>query len=166
MQVTLIPAGVRHVGTHNRWVNTSLLITCNCGHKFEYESPTQLATICPGCWGIVNPIKLNNEGYAVSNRQEALMPGGIPKWIRVYDNKGQSIDRYFVVFTNLKGQGYPNLSMSAAPTHPQGVGQHGHSFAAPDRPTYSHLGTRITFDKLPEECQRVVISDYKDYWNL
>ena len=29
-----------------------------------------------------------------------------------------------------------------------------------------HLGTRIPFTDLPEDCQRLVVSDYMDLWNL
>jgi hypothetical protein len=56
--------------------------------------------------------------------------------------------------------------MSGAPFHPQGFGQHGESETIIDRPTYGHLGKKITFADLPEDCQKLVISDYRYYWQL
>jgi hypothetical protein len=34
-----------------------------------------------------------------ANRLLSLMPNGVPKYVRVYDNGGKSFDRYTVVFT-------------------------------------------------------------------
>jgi len=104
-----------------------------------------------------------------TTRSEKFMPNGIPKNVRVYDNGGESFDRYTVVFTgNYKGRnGICNyLAMSEHPTHPQGFGQHGDSPQVIDKPTYGHLGKKITFNDLPPDCQKVVIADYKDYWQI
>jgi hypothetical protein len=113
-----------------------------------------------------------NEAH--KQRLERIMPGGKPRYIRVYDNggpdrEGGSIDRYTVVFTgNYPGRGglCRYVGMSGAPFHPQGFGQHGESETIIDRPTYGHLGKKITFADLPEDCQRLVISDYRYYWEL
>lgn len=103
-------------------------------------------------------------------RQERLMPNGTPKYVRVYDNGGKSIDRYTVVYTGRwkgkTGCGFPFIGMSATPTHPQGFGQHGWSQNAIDRPAYKHLGKKIMFNDLPDECKKVVIDDYKYLWEL
>lgn len=78
----------------------------------------------------------------MKNRQDRLrrlMPGGIPRWVRVYDNHEfeDSIDRFTVVFTGAYGNigrkrgvptecnVHPYVSMSESPTHPQGFCQHG-----------------------------------------
>jgi|CXWL01.1.fsa_nt_gi hypothetical protein len=117
-----------------------------------------------------------------SKRQSRLLPGGVPRWIRCYDNGGTdaggSIDRYTVIYTGRwkgreRGTDY-YVAMNAAPFHPQGFGQHGEiSFSqlgdgqtAMDRPKYSHLGKKITFKYLPTDCQKLVLSDYKDIWGL
>lgn len=108
---------------------------------------------------------------------ETLLPGGKPKHVRVYDNGGRSIDRYTVVFTGnyrtlgLKRGERPQmwhqvLAMNARPTHPQGFGQHLKYQEIIDYPTYGHLGKKIKFDDLPEECQSVVLADYKVLWGL
>lgn len=73
-------------------------------------------------------------------RTERLMPKGIPRWVRVYDNGGSTADRFTVVFTGLynnigksirgvAGMGmkefgpvYYHLFMSENPCFPQGVG--------------------------------------------
>ena len=61
-------------------------------------------------------------------RKDNLMPNGIPKWIRVYDNEGETADRYTVIFSHAHSfynKGWtPMVFMSASPYHPQGVGMH------------------------------------------
>lgn len=119
------------------------------------------------------------------SRYERLMPNGIPRWVRVYDNGGRSFDRYTVVFTGkraaMRAPGrapqFPYLGMSEHPFHPQGFGQHGHSDWKPCDVTGSswggaamgrsnHLGKRIPFSALPPDCQRLVLSDYREIWGL
>lgn len=115
-------------------------------------------------------------------RKERLMPGGIPRYVRCYDNGGSAtehgtIDRYTVVFTGkYKSIGIPRgirqeyfyeyLGMSAHPFHPQGFGQHGESNQPIDRPAYSHLGKKISFNDLPEDCKECVLQDYVMNWKL
>jgi hypothetical protein len=97
-----------------------------------------------------------------------------PKYIRVYDNGGETFDRYTVVFTgNYLKTGsdgvrrFQYVGMSENPYHPQGFCQHGESEWQPiDRPTYSHLGKKITFDKLPQDCQKAVLDDYASIWGF
>jgi hypothetical protein len=96
-----------------------------------------------------------------------LMPAGVPRYVRCYDN-GESGDRYTVLFTGRASgqridQGhriFQALGMSAAPFHPQGIGQH---CAARDG---AHLGRRIAFAELPEDCRRLVLRDYREIWRL
>lgn len=98
------------------------------------------------------------------------MPGGIPRWVRCYDNGGETFDRYTVVFTKKRQRrggiigraAFLYVAMSANPYHPQGFGQHGESDMPIDRPTYGHLGKRIRFEDLPDDCKTVVIEDYMD----
>lgn len=91
-----------------------------------------------------------------------------PRWIRIYDNGGRSFDRYFVVFTEKyrkkTGGQFIGLGMSEHPYHPQGFGQHSYSDRQFDWPAYGHLGKRITWDKLPPDCQRCVRQTYNDLW--
>jgi hypothetical protein len=89
----------------------------------------------------------------------------------VYDNKGETVDRYTVVFTgrysHKTGGSFWYLGMNSAPFHPQGFGQHGESKYSPiDRPKYSHLGKLIKFTDLPDDCQRCAINTYKELWDL
>lgn len=97
----------------------------------------------------------------------AYSADGTPRYIRVYDNGGETVDRYFCQFTRRNGEGFPHLMMSADPFHPQGVGQHGDAGDRPlpyDRPRSSHLGRRVTWDKLPEAVQQCIMQDYIEYW--
>ena len=63
-----------------------------------------------------------------SERQENLLPKGIPKWIRCYDNGGKTFDRFTVIFTRAHNFGLKGfivgVGMSENPFHPQGFGQH------------------------------------------
>jgi hypothetical protein len=113
-------------------------------------------------------------------RFESLLPKGIPRYVRCYDN-GESGDRYTVVFskksvTQNRPHYFMYLGMSGAPFHPQGVCQHGET---PHWPCdakngkwppaigrKNHLGKRIAFADLPADCQKAVLNDYKDLWNI
>ena len=108
-----------------------------------------------------------------AKRYARLMPNDLPKYVRCYDNGGTeknngSIDRYTVVFTgNYKGrEGCDYLAMNGAPFHPQGFGQHGWSRDVIDYPTYGHLGKKIHFTDLPEDCQIMALRDYLLTWGL
>jgi len=119
-----------------------------------------------------------------TERQERLLPKGIPRYVRCYDNGGESADRYTVCFTGKAGalhtEGYSTeycyRAMSAAPFHPQGVGIWGSSKNhhcdvnrwgfAPAIGRKNHLGTRIPFEQLPKDCKRLVLCDYKEIWEL
>lgn len=112
----------------------------------------------------------------MSRRQESLLPEGVPKYVRCYDD-GQSIDRYTVVFTGnynrlrpdrggYPGGQHPFIGMSACPHMPQGVCMTDATDALIDRPTYSHLGKPIEFGELPEPCQGIVLDVYARLWGL
>lgn len=112
-------------------------------------------------------------------RLAALLPGGVPRWVRCYDNGGETFDRYTVVFTGnytrrTRGEHW-YLGMSEHPFHPQGFGQHGGSRGACDTVNgwppamgrkHPSLGKRIPFVDLPFDCQRAVMQDYRDLWDL
>jgi hypothetical protein len=104
------------------------------------------------------------------SRLRRLMPNGKPRYIRVYDNDDKTIDRYTVVYTGnfskrLLYHSY-YVGMSANPFNPAGFGQHGECEGYIDYPKYSHLGKKISFEQLPADCKKLVISDYKAYWSL
>lgn len=124
-----------------------------------------------------------------------LAPNGVPRWVRIYDNGGETIDRYTVVYTgraaplSVSAPGYgrrqfPYLAMSGAPFHPQGFGQHGYSDNQPaDCQRHGskvgelhgwppaigrrcHLGKRIEWADLPHDCKRAVWQDYAAIWDI
>ena len=103
-------------------------------------------------------------------RLQSLLPAGMPRKIRVYDNCGETADRYTVVFTGnyraKTGGVFWYLGMSGAPFHPQGIGCSGEHDRQIDRPTYSHIGKRVKWDTLPSDCQRAVLNTYCDLWDL
>jgi hypothetical protein len=112
-------------------------------------------------------------------RAARLFKDGAPRWIRAYDNGGETGDRYTVVYTHLQGKverGWCQyVGMSAHPFHPQGFGQHGEapraidtnkSGFAPAIGRTCHLGKRIAFTDLPPDCRKLVVQDYREFWNL
>ena len=122
-----------------------------------------------------------------SERKKRLMPGGIPRYVRIYDADAYC-DRYTVVYTGryrtrgcgsreqVARQPYYYHAMGAAPYHPQGFclwcsdndgpvdAKHGQWPPAVGR--RNHLGVRIEFKDLPRDCQEAVIDGYKSLWNL
>lgn len=109
-------------------------------------------------------------------RRDQLMPAGVPRYIKIFDNntKGKgTFDRYTCVFIKKSiiskedrshyGTRFMFIGMSCNPFHPQGFGQHGE---IEPQNIGSHLGKRIKFEDLPEDCRKLVIQDYKDLWNL
>lgn len=113
-----------------------------------------------------------------SERSERLMPNGEPRWVRCYDNGGETADRYSVLFTGrYSGPGF-GLHMDARPTSPQGIGMSfefrkyaapdcvGNSWAGPSIGRRCALGTRIPFSALPEDCRKLVVSDYRELWGM
>ncbi len=111
-----------------------------------------------------------------AERKASLVPNGKPKMVRCYDNGGPekdngSIDRYTVVFTgnytHKTGRAFWYLAMSGSPFHPQGFGQYGETMYKPcDKPTYSHLGKKIKFEDLNEDCQQYVMQTYLYLWDF
>ena len=101
-------------------------------------------------------------------RKEKFMPNETPKNIRIYDNEEKTIDRYTVVFTgNYKYRdGCQYIGMSSNPYSPQGFGQHGWNNTPIDYPSYKHLGKKITFDDLPEDCKDLIKQDYAAIWRF
>ena len=98
-----------------------------------------------------------------------------PRWLRCYDNGGRSFDRYTVIFTRKRLDGWTQFrAMSAFPYHPQGFGQWGavqggldtnKDGFAPALGRRCHLGKRIPFEALPPDCRELVRADYCEFWN-
>ena len=101
-------------------------------------------------------------------RKDRLLPGGVPRYIRCFDNGGETFDRYTVWFTGryrhktLGSTVY--VGMSEWPFHPQGFGQHGEINAG--LPVRYSGGRRIRFIDLPPDCQRLVLRDYINLWDI
>lgn len=80
--------------------------------------------------------------------------------VRIYDNNGKTLDRYTAVYMFAPESWQPGCydarGMSTYPCSPQGIGCF--TSAMPGR----HLGKRIKFEKLPIDCQKLVLSDLKD----
>ena len=117
-------------------------------------------------------------------RLKNLLPNGYPRYVRVYDNGGATMDRYTVVFTGRYGNRVPSrdrmkhsLGMSENPTAPNGFCQVFEDRLAFDLdekehrwpPAYgesNHLGKRIHWHELPEVCRQEALKVYKELWQL
>lgn len=99
-----------------------------------------------------------------------LEAGQAEKFVRCYDDGGETVDRYTVVFTgryrHKTGGVFWHLGMNAEPYHPQGFGQHGERDRqidvnkwgfAPPIGRKNHLGKRVSFFELPDDCRKLVI---------
>lgn len=108
----------------------------------------------------------DEHGNRIGVCRNAYKPDGTPKYVRVYDNGGETVDRYTVVYSQMRDGWQRYTLMSGAPFYPQGVCQHGEieSWRAIDRPRYGHLGRKIRYEDLPADCQRAVMQDYRAYW--
>lgn len=122
-----------------------------------------------------NPRERIKQAYDMrkARRLQNLLPNNVPRYIRCYDDD-ETWDRYTIVFTSLRGGYY--LGASADPTHPQGFGQHGDGLIdrvqdgeflrPPAIGRKNHLGTRVTFESLPEKLKQYVLNEYKELWDL
>ena len=85
---------------------------------------------------------------------------GKRKVCRIFDNGGESFDRYTIAFKGyrLAGHGmvYPYLASSENPFHPQGFGLHGES---KEFLTGKHLGKRVAFEDVPERVQQFILEN-------
>lgn len=85
--------------------------------------------------------------------------------LRIYDNGGETIDRYTILPPRYAGKAYrgrtPSTWMAIAasvdPYHPQGFGQH--VSAMPGR----HLGRRIRWADLPDDVQRFARESFPSF---
>ncbi len=77
--------------------------------------------------------------------------------IKCYDNGGKTLDRYTVVYLNEVEdkfkKTYAARGMNSMPFH--GIGMYCTAMVG------RHLGKRIKFEELPEDCQKLVKQDLK-----
>lgn len=105
-----------------------------------------------------------------AERKARLIPNGEPRYVRCYDNGGETADRYTVVFTghytHKTNRTHWCLGMSGNPFHPLGIGAYGESDTQIDYPTYGHLGKKIKFADLTEDCKKCVMQTYLYLWDF
>lgn len=160
--------------------------------NIDWDEPLTIKVSCDNCektWrdvyrlvGMIEDTNRTTMTKRQASRRATLLPNGKPKYVRCYDNGGTevggTIDRYTVVFsgryTHKTGGEHSVLGMSGSPFHPQGVGIHSSYQEVIDAPSgwapaigrKCYLGTRILFDDLPPDCQKFVVEDYLDLWDL
>ncbi len=108
-----------------------------------------------------------NKAERTAARRAALIPNGVPRYLRCYDLPEYG-DRYTVIYTKKTiAKDAPGVflfvGMSASPFHPQGIGMHGE---IKREHIGKHLGKRIPFSALPDDCQTLVLNDYSDIWGI
>ena len=78
---------------------------------------------------------------------------------KIYDNDGETIDRYTVVFKAFRSHGrlyWPALASSESPFSPQGFGQH---VELSNQPA-DYLGKRIAFEDCPADVQTFILLQF------
>lgn len=85
---------------------------------------------------------------------------GVKYSCRVYDNRGETLDRYTACFAReVDDRGYsvyPYIGCNSEPFH--GIGYRGESQHKIDG---SHLGRRIQFDECPIEVRKFIMLELK-----
>jgi hypothetical protein len=86
------------------------------------------------------------------------LPMLVDKLINVYDNKGETADRYTAVIpfdasAEFNGSKCVYFGFNESPAHPMGIGMSGEAREFIDKPSWKHLGKRILFSELPEKAQ-------------
>lgn len=98
-------------------------------------------------------------------RRQLFEAGGIPKHVRVYDNGGETTDRYTIVFTYAHRIGFKGR----VPFMGSGVDPRGMSYFADmarDIFALEKGNKRIRFTDLPDAVQREVLHLYRELWNV
>ena len=99
-------------------------------------------------------------------RKNLYTETGEPKRIKCYMQKRRKTCDYItVVYTYASKAGFPvgtvlYRGMSEYPNHPLGFGQWGEARQG----SFAPGGSRISFSELPEDCQDLVLRDYKALW--
>lgn len=118
------------------------------------------------------------------DRIHRLLPGGTPKYVRIYDAGDTEHDRFTIVFSgnyNNIGCGRGDVKnnshfYTALGTYPSTYCQHGEtqnkccdvnkSGFAPAIGRKNHLGKRIPFLELNDACKEIVLREYIGVWSL
>lgn len=104
-----------------------------------------------------------------ARRKRYYFEDGTPRYIACWEYKKQvGGEKYTVTFQHAGRSGMTphhvhGVGMSADPYHPQGIGMHFELHVTECRKSF---GSRISFKDLPEQCQRLVRSDYDEIWGL
>ena len=93
--------------------------------------------------------------------KNTILVNGKRKSCRIYDNGGESADRYTACYRAVKYDGklyYPYVGFSEMPFNPLGIAQHGEARCKIDK---NDLGKRISFESLNADCQKLILNDLK-----
>lgn len=91
--------------------------------------------------------------------KNTILVNGKRKICRIFDNGGETCDRFTVAFKAERIGGtlcYPYIAASENPFHPQGVGQHGEARGFLKG---NHLGKRVRFDDVPSDVKKFILQN-------
>lgn len=91
-------------------------------------------------------------------RAESLIPLGIPRYIRLYEDEVN----IHVVFTGQypKDKGYKYLVLHSSNIDDKYLAGY------PDTPAYGHLGKKVDWDSISPEYRSIIIEHYIQLWSL
>lgn len=129
---------------------TSILKVCQkCDHNYAFDTG-----ICMYCFAH-GPFcaRCGGEQYD-DGSHDCTYVNGAHKKLRVWDNGGETADRYTVTHPDWNVGDY--ITMSAEPYSPQGIYLHGNGLDETDN---TALGRRIRFSTLPADCQKALLAE-------
>jgi len=95
----------------------------------------------------------NECGGVSENDSSSLTAQSMDDEVVIWDNGGETWDRYTVTFPNYGGETW---GMDEHPSHPQGFGTYSGDFSVEHLDSCEKIGKRISFAELPEACQKFV----------
>lgn len=82
------------------------------------------------------------------------------KTLKVYDNGGETADRYSVWMRNYPDGGWDVLGLSADPFWPQGFNQFGGNYP---KPSHGPKDKLVKFASLPKDVQKAIRQRFNGY---
>jgi hypothetical protein len=90
-----------------------------------------------------------------------------PKYMKVYDNGGATLDRYTIIYTRKKVNDREYLALKLS-DEPDDQFHNKHTILL-DKASSSNVpmaGKEIPFEKLPHRCQEIAQEYYADLWKV
>ena len=101
------------------------------------------------------------------NQDDSIYIQNLPRYIKVFDNGGATLDRYTVIFTKRKVNQSEYLALKLS-DEPDGQFHNKHTILlnSTSQKSVPLIGRKIAFTDLPAQCQSIVRKYYRDLWSV